>query len=175
MTNSWLGTARNLYDSTMIKSTNLLLLFSVFVTGCASSVSKINWDDPRCFTKTDYEKKYQAENNKAAALAALLSGDTRNALIYSGNSGITWEEGLTGDNRKLWVGYSDDNRVIGYSDQKGIDLSVAEMNELGGVVTRRSNFQANDVTFIQKRLLGFASPDYGKPVLARKRPESCNK
>lgn len=145
------------------------------MSACVSNTSRINWDDPRCFTKTDYEKKYQTENNKAASFVALLGGDTRKALIYSGNSGISWEEGLTGDYRKLWVGYSDDNRVIGYKDQNGIDLSVAEITELGGVITRRDKFQANDNKFIQKRLLGLASPDYEKPVIAKKRPENCNK
>ena len=159
----------------MTKLLEISLLASFLLTGCASDVSRINWDDPRCFTRTDYEKKYQAENNKGAAFAALLSGDANKALIYSGNSGISWVQGFTGDDRRLWVGYSDDNRVIGYRDQNGVDLSVAELNELGGVITQRSNFQANDSIFIRKKMLGFASPEYGKPVIAKKRPDSCYK
>lgn len=135
----------------MIKTNITLLLSLLFVTGCASDLSRINWGNPRCFTKTDYEKKFQAEHNKGAAIASLLSGDTRKALIYSGNSGITWVEGLTGNNRRLWVGYSDDNRAIGYQDINGIDLSVAELTELGGIITQRSNFQSNDNIFIQKK------------------------
>ena len=152
-----------------------LLLSLSLLPGCASNVAQINFDDPRCFTKTDYEKKYQNENNKLASVAALLSRDMKQAIIYSGNSGISWEEGLTGDDRRVWVGYSDDNRVIGYRDVNGIDLSVAELTELGGIITRRSSFQANDRTYIEKKLLGYAAPDYAKPVIARKRPVSCSK
>lgn len=152
-----------------------LLVHLSLLTGCASNVTQVNFDDPRCFTKTDYEKKYQYENNKLASVAALMGGNSKAALIYSGNSGISWEEGLTGDDRRLWVGYSDDNRVIGYRDVNGIDLSVAEVTELGGIITRRSNFQANDRTYIEKKLLGYAAPDYAKPVIAKKRPVSCSK
>ena len=153
----------------------VLLSFFSLLTGCASNVAQINFDDPRCFSRTDYEKKFQSDNNKLASVAALLSRDMTKAMIYSGNSGISWEEGLTGDDRRLWVGYSDDNRVIGYRDVNGIDLSVAEVTELGGIITQRSNFQANDRTYIEKKLLGYAAPDYAKPVVAKKRPVSCSK
>ena len=153
----------------------MLLSCLFLLTGCASNLAQINWDDPRCFTKTDYEKKFQSDNNKLASIAALLSRDTTSAMIYSGNSGISWEEGLTGDDRRVWVGYSDDNRVIGYRDVNGIDLSVAEVTELGGIITRRSSFQANDQTFIKKKMLGYAAPEYGQPVVAKKRPSSCTK
>jgi hypothetical protein len=152
----------------------LLLSCLFLLPGCAIDLAQINFDDPRCFTKTDYEKKYQSDNNKLASVAALLSRDMTRAMIYSGNSGISWEEGLTGDERRLWVGYSDDNRVIGYRDVNGIDLSVAELTELGGIITRRSNFLA-DRTYFEKKLLGYAAPEYGQPVLAKKRPASCSK
>ena len=102
------------------------------MTGCASNLAQINFDDPRCFSKTDIEKEYQSDNNKLASVVALMSGDSKNAHIYSGNSAISWEEGLTGDDRRVWVGYSDDNRVIEYRDVYGADLSVAEVTALGG-------------------------------------------
>lgn len=163
--------------NTSFKSMNLIALLTctLMLTGCASNLTQINFDDPRCFTKTDYEKKFQSDNNKLASVAALLSRDMTRAMIYSGNSGISWEEGLTGDERRLWVGYSDDNREIGYRDVNGIDLSVAELSELGGIITRRSQLQANDRTYIEKKLLGYAAPEYAKPVVARKRPVSCSK
>ena len=109
-----------------------LLSCLFLLTGCASNLAQINFDDPRCFSKTDIEKEYQSDNNKLASVVALMSGDSKNAHIYSGNSAISWEEGLTGDDRRVWVGYSDDNRVIGYRDVYGADLSVAEVTALGG-------------------------------------------
>jgi hypothetical protein len=152
----------------------ILLLPLFILTGCANNLAQINWNDPRCFSWTEYNTKYQRENNKLAAVAAFMSRDLDKALILSGNPAISWDQGVTGDDRRLWVGYSDDNRVIGYKDENGVDLSVAEVSELGGVMTRRSTFPIGDINFYQKQILGPASPEYRKPVIAKKRPTNCS-
>jgi len=154
----------------------LIFLLFVLFYGCAQTPNNINWNDRRCVTYSNFFQKMKNQNNgtnTGAAFAALLDRNRSMANAYLNGGTIEWVEGFSGDSQKVWVGYNQLGENVGYKDIKNTDLTLADLDRLGGVVTKYSNIGEMDSTYQMKKMTAEYSQNRGKPFLAAPMPNEC--
>jgi hypothetical protein len=135
-----------------------------------------DWNDPRCFTYTDFITRTSSNNSTASALA-ILGGNIREAVNLSPYAPIHWIDGYSGDGKRVLVGYTDRQVVAGYMDTQGQHLSMSDLQKLGPVITKYSNLAQHDPVFQQKKIeatmLSRVNTDLGKSFVAAAVPQTC--
>ena len=149
----------------------------VLLAACGTPQRQVNdWNDPRCFTYTDFIKRNSTNNSTASALA-LLGGNMREAVSLSPHAPIHWIDGYSGDGQRVLVGYTDKKVVAGYMDTQGQHLSMSDLQKLGPVITKYSSLAQHDPVFQQKRIeatmLPRANKDLEKSFVAAPLPVAC--
>jgi hypothetical protein len=152
-----------------------LLALLLCACGTQQEQSK-NWNDARCFTYTDFIQRIGNKNSTASVLA-LVGGNMRDAINLSSSAPVHWVDGISGDGIRILVGYTENKTVAGFKDIKGQDLSMADIQRLGPVITKYNNLAQHDPIFQKKRfeasLHSNANLDLKKSFLATPIPQDC--
>lgn len=152
--------------------TSLLL-----IQGCAQAPKNINWEDRRCVKYSDFFLKMKDRNrstNNGAAFAAFLGGNLNKANVYMNGGGVQWVEGFSGDSKLVWVGYNELGETVGYKDINYTDLTMADLDRLGGVITKYSRLAELDPKYQTKAMTAQYSADKGKSFTAAPIPRECD-
>jgi len=150
-----------------------LLIFA----GCAQAPKNINWEDSRCVKYSDFFLKMKDRSrstNNGAAFAALLGGNLNRANVYMNGGGVQWVEGFSGDSKLVWVGYNELGETVGYKDINYTDLTMADLDRLGGVITKYSRLAELDPKYQNKAIAAQYLADRGKPFIAAPVPKDCD-
>ena len=155
----------------------LVTIFTMAICACGVPIREVkNWNDPRCYTYTDAWNK-RGNSNISASMFAFLGGNMREAVNLSSYAPSHWVEGYSGDSRKIMVGYTDNQEIVGYKDVNGNDLTVADLTKIGPVITKYSNLAQIDPIYRKKaqdaKLFPELYPDAGKPYSASPLPSIC--
>lgn len=154
-----------------------LTLLAVLLSACGTQQEQSkNWNDARCFTYTDFVQRIGNKNSTASVLA-FVGGNMREAISLNSYAPVHWIDGFSGDGLRILVGYTENKTVAGYKDIKGQDLSMADIQRLGPVITKYNNQAQNDPVFQKKRLeaslLSKANLDSNKSFQASPIPKDC--
>jgi hypothetical protein len=118
-------------------------------------------------------KSEHSGKNSAAAFAYLLAGNAKQASINFNGGGVQWVEGYSGDSQRVWVAYNEAGETVGYKDLNGTELTLADLDLIGGVITKYSNIAEQNPTYQMKFRLA-QTPGYTpRPIYAAKMPENC--
>jgi len=121
-----------------------IAVYAALISACGAPIREVkNWNDPRCYTYTDAWNK-RGNSNSSASMFAFLGGNMREAVNLSSYAPSHWVEGYSGDSRKIMVGYTDNQEIVGYKDVNGNDLTVADLTKIGPVITKYSNLAQID-------------------------------
>lgn len=119
-------------------------------------------------------KNQNGGKNTGAAFAALLDRNPSMANAYLNGGTINWVEGYSGDSKQVWVGYNQLGETVGYKDIRKVDLTLADLDKLGGVITKYSRIGEMDKTYQLKKMTAEYSADKDMPFLAAPIPNECN-
>lgn len=154
-------------------------LLAVLLSACGTQQEQSkNWNDPRCFTYTDFVQRI-GNNNSTASVLAFVGGNMREAINLSSYAPVHWVDGFSGDGFRILVGYTENKSVAGYKDITGQDLSMADIQRLGPVITKYDNLALYDPAFQKKRieadLISKANPNLNsnKSFQAASIPQNC--
>ena len=117
----------------------LICIISLILVSCASTPDNVKWNDARCVKYSDYYKKMKNENgnDKTMSFIHLLNGDYDNAYKNLTGGGVVWVEGRAGGGEYVLVAYNELGRVVAYKDSYNTELTLADLDYLGEVLTGR--------------------------------------
>lgn len=156
---------------------NFLSLLAVLLSACGTQQEQSkNWNDPRCFTYTDFVQRIGNKNSTASVLA-FAGGNMRDAINLSSYAPVHWVDGFSGEGFRILVGYTENQTVAGYKDIKGQDLSMADIQRLGPVITKYDNLALHDPVYQKKKFEASfnskANSNSNKSFQAAAIPQDC--
>ncbi len=135
----------------------------------------INWNDRRCVTVHDAWVRYHYEKkNGGSALFTLISGNLTKAHTISTGGGVVWVESITGDDKRVWVGYNELGEITSIKDTEGTEISLADLDRLGPFINEFDKRAKNDPAYQLAWQLAYKGEIKYENFRAAQRPENCN-